>query len=425
MSCSLQLQRNTKIFYSTIDINNSGGTPPAISNITPSNTWEIEVLAGYAASQAAATQDIQSFESGSAPDRSTTRFNTSINPVDWNFTSYLRPTGQNSSDTNNFGGVASSNAKPVADWYLWQALISNASPAILTDENSAWQNGGRFTTQERAETTNTAAHASNFGEIQEHNLYIKMDNVFYQVTGASVNQAEVDAAIDNIATTAWTGFGRSIVELTGVNRNTAVAVFGGTDNNGTSITANSTAIDLNAIGSFHPYSTMNVGGVTTTADFIKNRLSSIDLNHQPSGSANVNYVFPLTALTWTWNNNVTFLTPETLSALNSPIGNFAGSREISGTFSAYLKSGSGSSSQFLRNVVSDPRTSHSEFANANIIVGTNTTGPYMSFYMPSIQFNFPTHDIADIISINGEFQAQEPATSCGTGGEVDIFAKKA
>lgn len=418
MSCNLQLQRNTKVFLSTVDLN-SGAS--AVSML-PTNTWQIEVLAGYAVSQAAATQDITAFESGSNPDRSSTRFNTSIEPVDWNFQVYIRPTGIEDTDVNNFAGVISNNSKPVADWFLWQMLLSNASPAIGSSEHSAWQDGGIFDTTERSESANVAAHSPNFGSAQEHHLYFVMDNIVYQVSSASVNQADVDGAIDQIATTTWTGFGNQLFELIGSPRDNAIAVFGGTLNNGFSVTGNSNAAALNVTHAYHPWETWNVAGTLSSAEFIINRLSTVDLNHNP-GSGNVNYIFPLTNLTWTMTNNITFLTPEQLNSLNAPIGNFTGARLISGSLTAYLRHGTGQSAQLLRNIVTDPRVSHSEFANANIFIG-GTTAPYLGFYMPAVQFSFPTHNIEDIITITGEYQAQEPDASCGLGGEVTIFAKK-
>jgi hypothetical protein len=431
MSCSLNLQRNTKVFYSTVDLYNAGGTPAAITSFTPSNTWEIEVLAGYAVSQAAATQDIQAFESGTSPDRSSTRFNTIINPVDWSFNTYLRPTNHEAgSNVGNLGvngvQVSSDDSKPLSDWFMWQACMSNIAPATGTSEQSAWEKNGTFTTNERVAIANQAAHSSNFGSIQENQLYFQMDNVFYQVVSASVNQAEVDAAIDGIANTTWTGFGTQIRELTGAARAIAVAVFGGYDNSGVLQSANANFTNVSAIGSYHPYNTYNVAGTTTTAAFIKNRLSTIDLGHATGSSTPfVNYTFPVTSLTWSWNNNVSFLTPEILNSLDSPIGNFAGAREIRGTFTAYLKQGATASNTLLKNIIEDSRVSHSSTANANIIVGTNTTGPYVAFYMPAVQFSFPVHTIEDIISVSVDYQAQEPATNCGTGGEVDIFIKHA
>lgn len=418
MSCNLQLQRNTKVFMSIIDLNSGA----AVTAMTPTNTWQIEVLAGYAVSQAAATQDITAFESGTTPDRSSTRFNTSIEPVDWNFQVYIRPTGVDDVDANFAGGVTSSNSKPVADWFLWQMLLSNASPAIVTDENSAWQDAGIFDTTVRATSANVADHSPNFGSAQEHFLYFVMDNIVYQIDGSSVNQADVDGSIDQIATTTWTGFGNQLIELTGDPRDNAISVFGGTLNNGVAITNNSNAAVLSLTAAYHPWETWNVAGTIATAEFIKNRLSTLDINHDP-GSGNVNYVFPGTNFSWTMTNNITFLTPEQLNSLNIPIGNFTGARLVSGSITAYLRHGTGESAQLLRNIVTDTRVSHSDSANANIFIG-GTIAPYMGFYMPATQFNFPTHNIEDIITITGEFQAQEPLASCGLGGEVIIFAKK-
>ena len=94
---SLNLQRNSEVFFSTVDIINGAGS----TDIKPNNTWKLEVLAGFAVTSSAATQDITSLESGTDPDRSQQRFNTAINPVDWNFQTYLRPTGVETGASEN------------------------------------------------------------------------------------------------------------------------------------------------------------------------------------------------------------------------------------------------------------------------------------------------------------------------------------
>ena len=87
----------------------------------------------------------------------------------------------------------------------------------------------------------TGSHStrSNFSTASENHLYFKLDNVIYQVSNATVNQATVDAGIEEIATTTWSGFGTTLKELTGTPRNNAISVFGGILNNGTTVTANS------------------------------------------------------------------------------------------------------------------------------------------------------------------------------------------
>jgi hypothetical protein len=419
MSTALNLQRNSEVYMSTVDLT-GGGTG---ANMTATNTWRVEVLAGYAASQSAATQHITSLESGLTPDRNTQRFNTSINPTEWSFQTYLRPTGV----INTTGGTnvdPTGNAQPVADWFLWQALLSNTAYAAgvgaSSSLQSAWQPGGQFDLTTRVASGNTAGHTPNFASATQYNMYLKMDNVVYQVKNATVNEASIDAAIDGIATTSWSGFGTNFIELTGAARNNVISVIGGVLNNGTTATANSLVDSATTAHSYHAYASYNVAGATKTSAFIKNRLSSIEVTHTPEGEAADTYTFPVTGLGFTYSNALTYLTPEELAALNTPIGQFTGSRTITGNFTAYLRTGDDESAQFLRNIVNDTRTSIAQASSANLKIG-GTSAPFVALFMPAVQFNFPTHSVEDIIGISVEFLAQEPTATRGSGSELKMF----
>ena len=418
MAQTLNLQRNSEVFLSTQNLD--GGD--AVSTLTPANTWKVEILAGYAVSQAAATQDINSSESGTTPDRSSKRFKTAMNPVDWNFQAYIRPTGiENTSGGTNVN--TSGNSMPVADWYMWQALMSNTSAYTTNKLTSTWDTGGRFLTAAKAASGNTAAHTSNYGSPTTYNMYFKMDNVIYQVSNVSVGQAVVDAAIDAVATTTWSGQGTNLIELTGTPRNNAVSVFGGTLNNGTTVSANGNAYVTTATHSYQPFDQWNVAGTISTASFIKNRLSSLSVKFQPESGGSTTYTFPVTALSFTYNNNITYLTPEELSKVNTPIGSFTGAREVTGSFTAYLRGASGDSAQFLRDLAADRRPAPTAYSNANLVIG-GTTAPYLAFNMPAVVFDVPTHGIEDIITVSVNFKAQEPVDTVTTGGEVNLYAKK-
>jgi hypothetical protein len=419
MSTALNLQRNSEVYMSTVDLT-GGGTG---ANMTSTNTWRVEVLAGYAASQSAATQDITSLESGLSPDRSTQRFNTSINPTEWSFQTYLRPTGV----LNTTGGTnvdPTGNAQPVADWFLWQSLLSNTAFAAgvggSSELQSAWQTGGQFDLTVRAASGNTAAHTANFAQATQYNMYIKMDNVVYQVKNATVNEASIDAAIDGIATTSWSGFGTNFIELTGSNRNNVISVIGGVLNSGSTAVANSFVDATTSAHGYHAYASYNVAGSTKTSAFIKNRLSSIEVTHTPAGQSADTYTFPVTGLGFTYSNALTYLTPEEIAALNTPIGQFTGSRTITGNFTAYLRTGDDQSAQFLRNIVNDTRTSIAQASSANLKIG-GVTAPFVAIFMPAVQFNFPTHSVEDIIGISVEFLAQEPTATRGSGSELKMF----
>jgi len=428
---SLNLQRNSEVFFSTVDIN-SGAVAAAM---TPGNTWKLEVLAGFAATSTSATQDITSLESGLSPDRSQQRFNTAINPVDWNIQVYIRPTGANivaAKDSSTAGTNTSGNSKPVADWYMWQALASSTLAAKKTqaaitevEEQSVWQTGGKLATTVVAAGTRVHASTSNFAIAPEYFMYFKLDNVIYQVDKATVNSATVDAGIEDIAATTWSGFGTTMKELVGAPRDIAVATFGGIKNaGGTAVVANSSAATLTQKSSYHPFNTMNVAGTVSTNAFIKNRLSSIEFHHKASASASdEKFVFPVTSMNIEYTNNITYLTPEQISALNEPIGQFAGTRSITGSTTMYLRTGDLESAGFLRNISEDTRTNSAQTSNANVIVG-GTVAPYLAFTMPAAQFSFPAIQTEDVISMSVDFMAQEPTATKGTGGELTLFAAK-
>jgi len=421
---SLNLQRNSEVFMSTVDLVNGA----QVTAMTPANTWKLEVLAGFAVTSSAATQDITSLESGITPDRSQQRFNTAINPVDWNFQVYLRPTGVQTGAAENTTTAAtnqSGNVKPVADWFMWQSLVSNTKVASgANSERGAWETGGKLRTTNVAAGTGSHSTRSNFSTAVENHIYFKLDNVFYQVSNATVNQATVDAGIEEIATTTWTGFGTTLKELDDLPRNNAVSVFGGTLNDGSTVTANSSTQNGAVTAAYHAYNQMNVAGVVGTNSFIKNRLSAIEFHHKASaGGSDEKFTFPVTALTFDYNNNVTYLTPEELSALNEPIGQFTGTRAVTGSATMYLRAGELESAGFLRNIANDSRTSSAQTSNANLIIG-GTTAPYVAFQLDATQFEFPQLATEDVISMTVNFVGQEPTASKGDGGEVTIFAAK-
>jgi len=432
MASSLNLQRNSEVFFSTVDIR---GGSVAVA-MTPANTWKLEVLAGFAATSTSATQDITSLESGLSPDRSQQRFNTAINPVDWNIQVYMRPTGVETTaalNTTTAKTNTSGNTKPLADWYMWQALTSSTLAAQKRQvaanqvaEQSIWQTGGTLVTKTIAAGTRIHASSSNFAIAPEYFMYFKLDNVVYQVDKATVNSASVDAGIEDIAAVTWSGFGTVMKELVGAPRDIAIATFGGIKNaGGTAVVGNSNAHALTAASAYHPFNTMNVAGTVTTNAFIKNRLSAIEFHHKATATAaDEKFTFPVTSMNIEYTNNITYLTPEQISALNEPIGQFSGTRSVTGTTTMYLRTGDLESAGFLRNISEDARTNSAQTSNANVIIG-GAVAPYVAFQMDAAQFSFPAVQTEDVISMSVDFMAQETTANKGSGGEVTLVAVKA
>lgn len=396
------------MFLSTVDLY-SGAT---VTSMTPGNTHEIEITDDSIITQAVDTVEIVSSESGLSPSRSIYSFNRAVLPVDWSFTTYLRPTSAMDDVISSYSSI-DGNVAPVADWFLWQTLVSNTSYAT----GSVWRAGGKLPTNNVSSISRSHSSRTDFASAQETHLYAKLDNIIYQVSNATINQASVNGNIDKIASTTWVGYGTKLNELIGDARNNAVSVFGGILNNGSIVTANSNSSSLTEAASYHPYSSIVVGGNDTTPSYIKNRLSEIILTYAEADSSAVEYNFPVTAINLTYTNNINYLTPDELSVLNIPIGQFVNSRIITGSLTAYLRTAA--SAQFMRNVVNDARTRTASSASANIRIGGNTA-PFVAFVFPAVQFNHPTLDHGEIISTNIEFIGQ----TSDTAGELIIIAKK-
>ena len=439
---SVNLQRNSKVFLSSVDLTTSAATA-----MTPINTIQIEVLAGMAVSQATSTQDITTLESGENPDRSQQRFKTALNPVDWSFETYIRPTGvttgavQNTKTTS--GSLAHGYILPLCDSYLWQLLTSNTAPgtgANVADANvhSVWRTNGVLETSNVAAGVGMDSSRTNFGRSSETNLYFVLDDVIYHVNKAIVNQATVDGTLDDIGKVTWSGFGSTMTELTdtpngpAVNntRAKAISVFGGTPTGGgTRVAANATS-NAYLSAHFQEWGTANVSNGTDytpiVSGFVTNRLTTMTINYTPTdGGTKELYTFPITGCSVEYNNGVTYLTPEELGALNSPIGSFAGSRQVSGSITMYLKAadtGDGNqSADFLRDLQSDTRTASSGTTDMTLTLG-GATYNRLEMTFPAPEFAFPETSVEDVISMTATFVGQEPTATKGSGGEIRLQA---
>lgn len=394
----LQLQRNSEVFYSSVDLQSIASTA-----MTPSNTWKLDILSGFAVSADSATKQIDHKQHGNTIDRSNYSFTVARNPVDWNFTVYLRTTGVERGAApggNSLHSTSSGNAKPTADWYLWQALISNTAPATSV-EQSVWRSQGQLTTAAYPSGIGTHASRSSSASRPEGTLYFKLDNIVYLVSNAIVDSAKLNAGISEIVTVEWSGKGSSLVELTGAPRDRAITVFGGILNSGTLAVANSNVVTLSRASSYHPYNRMNTAGVVTTVPYITNRLSAIELGYNDN-----TYAFPVTAFSLEYNNSIDYISRDSLGKVNNVLTGYSTGRSITGSLSMYLRSGANSSTQFLREISSNEELNSGTRANARIYIG-GRTAPYMSAFMPAVHFTYPVISTEDIINLSTNFTAQE------------------
>lgn len=191
----------------------------------------------------------------------------------------------------------------------------------------------------------------------------------YKISNCCVNEAALDFDLDGITTINWSGMG-TLLQDTGVSGPTGTEVSEGT---------------------------------TDTSNFIRNRLTSLSAVSSLGGSSTT-YDLVLTSGNITISNNMTYLTPETLGVVNTPLGHVTGTRSVTGSFSCYLNKEDDSSAELFNNLISNTSTVTNEFA-LQFNVGSATARPRIEFDMNKCHLEVPTHSIEDVISLEANFHA--------------------
>lgn len=376
---AFSLSRNAKLYVSTSQ---------TIAGILDSNTWEIPILDGFSFTANTATQEIEISEAGTTPVRGQQVFTTAIEPVEFNIQSYMRPRFDTIDTTVD-----------AVERVLWEALA--ASPTTNSVGTAA---DGNATTRQDGDTGGLLIDFSdsNTNELLQlsfiFNLGTSSNPVWYHITGAVVDSAEIDFAIDAIASISWSGFGSNVTQVID------------TTDLGTLDTMLANPGDMQT--SAFPSGTVGyLQAPTGVQACIRNKLSTVTLEGLSGTDYAGTYSVALTGGSLTINNNITFLTPESLGVVNNPCGHFTGQRQISGNMTAYLRTGSLETADLLNNVVT-----HSNSANGadptqfalNINVGGPTPGapfnrPIVQFALPAAHVVIPTINIEDVVSVDIPF----------------------
>jgi len=326
-------------------------------------TWEIPVLDGFSFSQAQNSSEITLNEMESSDGesrRARQMFNDSFAPAEWSFQSYMRP-------NEGFG--------PAED-ALWSAFFYNDSSEYvgnavgpITITASAWT---------------VAATASNKTNLTTFDLYFVMGAgttgsesadftastaiKIYKIEECVVNEAAIDFDVDGIATINWSGFGKLISE---------VSTFDG---------------EANLVNR----------SIESTTNFLRNRLTQVSLSSTTAATGS-SYTLTLTGGNITMNNNITYLTPETLGEVNSPLAHITGTRTIGGNFTCYLGTDTDETSDLFRRIISASSTITNEFT-MNVAIG-GTSGRTVEIDMQQCHLEVPQHSIEDVISLDTSFHA--------------------
>lgn len=359
-------------------------------------TWEIPVLDGFSFSQATNTSEITLNEmaataTGNISRRGRQMFNDSYAPAEWSFSTYARPFKSTVGTTNGWDVSGATAHVHCVEEALWNGLVGAADFTASTGSTSAaWGDG----VTNAATTCTIDFTGSNKAALKTYDIYFVMGSgtiangthQAYKLTGAVVNTAGMDFDIDGITTINWSGFASMI-----------------SDHAPESV----------------PSVTINEG-ISATSNFIRNRLTTLTTTgNTTSGDIQATYTLTLTGGSLNFENNITYLTPETLGVINQPIGHVTGTRNIGGNFTCYLSNSTAASADLFEDLIESTAVITNDF-NLVFDIG-GTANPTVKVTVPQAHLEIPTHSIEDVISMEVNFHAL-PSTVAETD-EVSIVYK--
>jgi hypothetical protein len=374
------------------------GTGLFKGNETGANCFRMGVLDGYSFSQGSESTDVTITEAGAAPNRGSKRFNDSLPPVEWSFGTYVRPFLHGA---NSFRVAADNDA---CENIMWAALTGTQLPS----DNKSLSGCG---VEIDAGGTGSVVKfdQSDVHELLKLNIFFALENTTYRLNDAQVNTAEIDFSIDGIAQITWSGNATTIDQVTATSGEdpSKYLLCTGTEEAATTGNQAQYAEHINYVDTTGPQD----------ADYLRNKLSTMTLTHKRNtsnilevGATNETAVYDIniTGGSITIENNITYVTPETLGIVDKPIGSFTGSRSISGSLTMYLNTSAGVVSALASNDLLTDLASATDLVTNAFDMTLNMGGasaPNVAFDIPRAHLSIPTIEVGDLISTSVEFMA--------------------
>lgn len=477
MAATFNLARNSRVIFTTnLDTSNKVNNTVAM---TLSTAQELTVLDGFTFSQTTNAETITLSEAGTAPVRGQRSFNTQLNPVDFSFSTYIRPYSSTTIKAEEavlwnalFGDVAigdtkqavtlggtvssatfvggSSTASPritivgtgftatsgatasntvlvvgevvtikgctglgasscnapvkivsvsattlVAD-YLTAPLVTpsstNFASAALVFHRTSWVENAAVGADTGTNGT-TASYSeinigrSNVNQLMPFGLIMTMDNVTYAFDNCALDQATIDFGLDGIATVQWTGKATGLRQL-----DTAVTY--------------STAANPVLTGGL----TGTITGKATTGKYITNKLSTVSLISKLYGNDDTTvgstYSVALTGGSITIANNINYITPNNIGVLNVPVTYYTGTRSITGTLNAYLRTGSSNTAGLLDSMLDAAASNIETKFQLGLSIGGSANPVRVDMLINGASLQIPTVDAQAVLSTAINFTAQ-------------------
>ena len=388
-------------------------------NSTAANTFRIGVLDGYSFSQGSESTDITINEAGSTPNRGSKRFNDALPPAEWSMATYVRPF------VHGAASIRADGTHDMVENILWSAMggtgLSDASgSAVATSTGTA--NGALVDFIE-----------SDVHELMKLQIFFALENTTYRLNDAQIGTCEVDFSIDGIAQITWSGSATTIDQVTTAYEDPSKYQIEAYDADGASLTHSSGTTDTYVEG----YNYFDAVG-PSDSDYLRNKLSSLYLDADAQGGGassggldNKTYDINITGGSITIENNVTYVTPETIGIVDKPIGSFTGARTINGSMTMYLDTKSNGSNQLLTDLAAATDLVTNVFdmrlymgvagavgSDGDAMGSDDFTAPGVEFNMPKAHLQVPVIEVGDLISVSVEFAAH--GSDLLTGDEMKI-----
>ena len=369
---ALNLIRNSRVFYTT-NLKTDGTGQVAATGFTTANTREIQVQDGFSFSQNTGQETVTVNESGATPIRGQRSFNTSLEPVDWSFSTYIRPkfeeggTSAPALDSDDYVGAEEA--------VLWNSLSGTGA---IGAAGAGWTKSSTF-----APPYATCAFGnSNAHQLLAFGLIIRFEDVTYVIDNCAIDSATIDFGLDAIASIAWAGKGTTMRQV-------------------------ATAVSIDGAGAITGGLTGNTKLKDTTAAYIANKLSTMTLSALAFGGLSAKtYTLALTGGNLTISNNLTYLTPANLGVVNQPITYFAGTRAVTSSVNAYLKTGTNETSTLLKDMLAASSSSTENKFAVDISLGGATNTNKIVLSIPTAQLTIPAINSEQIIATSINMTAQ-------------------
>ena len=376
--------------------------------------YEIPVLDGFSFSQGTNTTEVTLNEAAGASGyskRGRAMFTDSFAPAEWSFSTYMRPTtsaaGSVAADAGLHGGAAK---KFAVEGPLWAAMGAETYMGAVGETG----------------TFNPATHEPNaFDFASSNKVTIGVFDLFfvlgaskdtegttfttgtdgvtvYQLADCSVGSATID--IDGIAQVAWSGNGKTIEEAASL------------------VTTGGGETTLGLINE----------GISSSSNYIRQKLTDLTIVYDASettgtkgtlGASDITFAVTLTGGSISIENNLNYLTPETLGSVNTPLGHVTGTRSISGNFTCYLNDVANGSLDLFEKLQESRGVITNAFALTFGIGGGSST-PRCSVALPKAHLELPSHSIEDVVSVDVAFHGlasdMSSATAANATNEVSV-----